>query len=66
MNLVEDQIPLADNITMEYTTFLKLISALIFDVVLTTMAHSATNSVLKNLECAPLVARGRESASMYP
>ena len=66
MNLVEYQIPLEDNITMEYTTFLNSISALIFNVMLTTMAHSATNSVLKDLECAPLVARGTESASMYP
>ena len=66
MNLVEYQIPLQDNITMEYTTFLKIITALIFDVVLTTMAHNAINSVLKKLEFAPLVAWETKPASMYP
>ena len=35
-----------DKLTMEYTTFLNLISALIFDAVQTTMVHIAPNSVL--------------------
>ena len=48
------------------TTFLNLILALILDVVLTTIAHSMTNSAPKKLEFAPLVAWGTESASMYP
>ena len=45
-----------DKINMEYATFLKLITALIYDVVLGTMAHSVINSVPKKLEFAPLVA----------
>ena len=38
--------PFQDKLTMEYTTLLNLISALIFDVAPTTMVHIAPNSVL--------------------